>query len=535
MCTIAFCVFAFRWPLGLRKIRKEATTMSLLEITGLTHAYGDTMLYHNAQVSLNKGEHMGIVGQNGTGKSTLIQICTGQVIPDAGRIVWQPNCTVGYLDQYANLDPAATVRKVLQGAFASLYEMEDQMLDCYEKAANGATAALAQAAKLQDQLDRHDFYSIDTRIQQVALGLGLLALGLERPIGQMSGGQRAKVLLAKMLLAKPEVLLLDEPTNFLDKEHVNWLAQYLSGLENAYMVVSHDYEFLDKIANRICDIDNQTITKYFGPYSTFVEKKTALRTDYVRQYAAQQREIKKTEAFIRKNIAGRNAKMARGRQKQLDRLEKLDALDQKELTPTFAFSQLPLPDTDQLRVKALAVGYHYPILSHIDFHVKGGQKVVLTGFNGIGKSTLLKTLVGQIPALSGGHVFSPPVKLGYFAQDLLWPDPSRTPLQLLSDAYPHMTEKDRRKHLAQCVITSKHAMQPIATLSGGEQAKVKLCLLVLRPCNFLIMDEPTNHLDAGAKQALQVALQKFSGSVLLVSHEEGFYRDWAHRVLDITP
>lgn len=249
--------------------------MSLLEIEGLTHSFGENLLYKNAGLSLNKGEHVGVVGQNGTGKSTLIKICTKQIMPD--------------------------------------------------------------------------------------------------------------------------VLLLDEPTNFLDKEHIIWLSDYLSDLDNAFMVVSHDYDFLEKIANRICDIDNDSITKYYGTYSEFLRKKSLLRENYVRQYSAQQKEIKKTEEFIRKNIAGRKSKMARGRRKQLDRMEKMEVLDQKEIIPYFHFPEIPLTNTEHLLVKGLSVGYYYPVLSKVDFAIRGGQKVVITGFNGVGKSTLLKTLVGQFP------------------------------------------------------------------------------------------------------------------------------------------
>ena len=298
------------------------------------------------------------------------------------------------------------------------------------------------------------FYSIDTAIERVANGLGLLAIGLDRPIIEMSGGQRAKVILAKLLLEKPDVLLLDEPTNFLDKDHVAWLAEYLSSLENAFLVVSHDFDFLDKIANRICDIDNDTITKYYGTYSEFLRKKTLLREDYIRQYSAQQKEIKKTEEFIRKNIAGRKAKMARGRQKQLDRMDKMEALEQKEIIPHFHFPVLPLTNTEHLLVKHLAVGYHYPVLSDIDFSIKGGQKVVITGFNGIGKSTLLKTLIGQIPSMQGHFKFSDQVTLGYFEQDLIWDEPEQTPIQIVSNVHPDMVIKDVRKHLVRCGISS---------------------------------------------------------------------------------
>ena len=236
----------------------------------------------------------------------------------------------------------------------------------YEKAASGDTECLRHAAECQEQLEIHNFYSIDTQIEKVAEGLGLFSMGLDRSIGQISGGQRAKVILAKLLLEKPDILLLDEPTNFLDKEHIAWLSDYLSGLENAFMVVSHDYAFLENIANRICDIDNYTLTKYYGTYSEFLKKKTFLREDYVRQYSAQQREIKKTEEFIRKNIAGRKSKMAKGRRKQLERMDKMEALNQKEIIPRFRFPELPLTNTEHLLVKRLAVGYYYPVLSGAD-------------------------------------------------------------------------------------------------------------------------------------------------------------------------
>lgn len=507
--------------------------MSLLEIEGLSHSFGDHVLYKNAGFTLNKGEHVGIVGANGTGKSTFIKICTGQIIPDSGRLVWQPDVAIGYLDQYAEIRPDLTMKEFLQSAFSKLYEMEERIMQFYEKAAEGDVRSLEVAARYQEELEACDFYSIDTAIERVINGLGLSSIGLDRQIAEMSGGQRAKVILAKLLLEKPDVLLLDEPTNFLDKEHVEWLAEYLSALENDFLVVSHDYEFLAKFVNRICDIDNHTITKYYGTYSEFLRKKAFLREDYIRQYAAQQREIKKTEEFIRRNIAGRKSKMARGRQKQLDRMDKMEALEQKEIIPHFRFPGLPLTNTEHLLVKQLAVGYHYPVLSDIEFSVKGGQKVVIRGFNGIGKSTLLKTLIGQLSPMRGDFKFSDQVTFLYFEQDLTWKEPGWTPIQIVSDAYPHMIIKDIRKQLAQCGISSKHAMQPINTLSGGEQAKVKICLLTLSPCNFLILDEPTNHLDLHAKEALKAALFSFEGTVLLVSHEEAFYQDWAQRVINI--
>ena len=320
--------------------------MSLLTITGLSHSYGDHVLYRNAEFTLNKGEHIGIVGQNGTGKSTLIKICTEQVIPDQGRIVRQPGITVGYLDQYAELEEYLTVKEFLRSAFSHLYKTEEKMNRLYEGAAKGEDGMLVRAARYQEYLEQCDFYSVETRIRQVASGLGLTGMGLDRLVSHMSGGQRAKVILAKLILERPDVLLLDEPTNFLDQEQVTWLGEYLTGIENAFLLVSHDDRFLEVTSNRICDIDNDTITKYHGTYSEFVQKKTRLRDDYQRQYAAQQKETKKTEEFIRKNIAGRNARMARGRQKQLDRLERMDALENREIKPAFPFVCLPFTERE---------------------------------------------------------------------------------------------------------------------------------------------------------------------------------------------
>ena len=477
---------------------------------------------------------MGIVGPNGAGKSTLIRLCTQQVIPDEGRIVWQPGIRVGYLDQYAALDGTITMREFLKKAFEDLYQMEHNMILYYEEAANGDIKHLRLAAQYQEQLEYRGFYTIDSRLEQAASGLGLLELGLDCPVVQMSGGQRARVILARLLLEQPDVLLLDEPTNFLDSGHVDWLAGYLSSLEQAFMVVSHDRQFLDRVVNRIADIDNGGITKYHGTYSGYLEKKIKLREDYVRQYASQQKEIRRTEEFIRRNIAGRNSRMARGRQKQLNRLERMEAPESREMKPDFHFPEEPLTATEHLTVSRLSVGYDHPVLSDLSFSVTGGQKIVITGFNGIGKSTLLKTLVGQIPARSGQFVFSPQVTAGYFEQDLQWQDHKMTPIQIVSDACPQLVEKEVRRRLSRCGISSRHAMQSVSTLSGGEQAKVKLCLLALKSWNFLILDEPTNHLDRLAKEALKEALSEFSGTVILVSHEEAFYRDWVQKVIRIS-
>jgi ATPase subunit of ABC transporter with duplicated ATPase domains len=363
-------------------------------------------------------------------------------------------------------------------------------------------------------------------------GLGLTAFGSDTPLDRLSGGQRTKVMLGKLLLDRADVLLLDEPTNFLDAAHIDWFAAYLTAYPGAFMIVSHDVAFLERIAAGILDIEFGAIRKYSCGYKAFLRQKAHLREDYIRQYNAQRREIERTEAFIRKNIAGQNTRIAQGRRTRLERMERLEKSGYAQ-KPNFRFSCKDVPAGTMLKVRNLEIGYHYPLLPGFGFSVESGQKLVITGFNGIGKSTLLKTLTGVIPALSGAFILHPMAKTGYYEQDLLWPNPDAAPLDIIAAAFPMINRKEARKALAQCGVKDEHVRQPVGTLSGGEQSKVKLCGLVLKKSNFLILDEPTNHLDAETKDTLKQALTEFRGSVILVTHEEQFYRGWADKVLNI--
>ncbi|MBS4189497.1 ABC-F family ATP-binding cassette domain-containing protein [Bacillus sp. FJAT-49705] len=507
--------------------------MSLLKVENLSHSFIDKTLYENAFIDLHKGEHLGIVGQNGAGKSTLIKIFMGEIIPDEGKIKWQSNIQIGHLDQDAEIDGNNSIWEYLKTAFVDLFEIEKKMNKLYQDSfITGDTNQLLQAATYQEQLEANDFYSVDSNINKIAAGLGIDAIGIDRKIQELSGGQRAKVILAKLLLEKPNVLLLDEPTNFLDKEHVEWLANYLEAFDGAFIVVSHDFDFLEKVSSCICDIEFGTIKKYYGKYSDFLRQKEHLRQDYIRRYNAQQRKIEKTEEYIRKNIAGNNSKIAKGRRKQLERIERI-APPTFTHKPSIQFDEVPISSHTILTVKDLEVGYESALLPKLNFSVMGGQKLIITGFNGIGKSTLLKTLVGRISAISGYFRFSDQIKMRYYEQDLNWDNGAMTPLQIISEQFPKLNVKEIRQHLARCGVKDKNVSQEISTLSGGEQSKVKLCGLILSPCNFLILDEPTNHLDAEAKEALRNALIQFKGSVLLVSHEENFYRDWGDNIFNI--
>lgn len=507
--------------------------MSLLEIRNLSHAFGEQLLYDHVDLDLYAGEHLGLVGQNGAGKSTLIRTLAGELIPDSGTIRWNAKAALGHLDQYAQVDGGMTIFHYLQTAFQALYDVERRLNQLLETLDGDDEAALRRVAAYQERLEAAGFYTLDHRIAKVAAGLGLTALGLDRTLGTLSGGQRAKAILAKLLLQQPDVLLLDEPTNFLDQEHVAWLGKHLRAFPGAFIVVSHDFEFLNEITTCIADLEFHTLTKYTGNYEAFVKQKGHKRLEYQRQYDSQRRTIEHLEDYIRRNkVRAATAAIARGRQKRLDKIERL-APPSVAAKPVLRFPALPLPGGKVLQVQNLEVGYTAPLLPPLSFEVENGQRLAVTGFNGIGKSTLLKTLVGQLPALGGGFTLAERTVIGYAEQDLRWPDGNLTPLQQLSSEYPGLTPKELRRALSSCGVKAQHMQQPLQTLSGGEQSKVKLCRLHLTPCNLLVLDEPSNHLDAETKEALQQALQDFQGTVLLVSHEAGFYRAWADAILDI--
>lgn len=508
--------------------------MGILKVENLRHSFKDKILYQNAKFEIFKGEHVGIVGQNGTGKTTLLRLLVGEIVPDKGQIRWQKNIKIGYLDQYADVDQTLTIFEYLKTAFYDLYAVENELNKIYENMSENLDEKTSQlASDYQNFLLNRGFYEIESTILKVANGLGISAIGVESLLGNLSGGQRAKVILAKLLLENPDVLLLDEPTNFLDVEHVNWLTEYLKSFEGEFLVVSHDFDFLEKITNCILDIQFQKITKYNGNFSKFLEIKGLRRENYIRQFQAQQKEIKKHMDYIAKNrVRASTAKQAQSRMKAL---EKIDVLPppQTPPKPNFKLVSLPISAQKALKVHGLEIGYDKVLLPKISFEIRAGEKVVITGFNGIGKSTLLKTLIGQIPAIGGSFKFADSVKIGYFEQSLSWKDPNESAFEIISEKFPKQSQQEVRKNLAGCGVMAKNVFQKIGTLSGGEQSKVKLCILTNTKSNFLILDEPTNHLDADSKEILKQQLVKWEGNLILVSHETTFYKNWADKVINL--
>ena len=353
--------------------------MALLEVENLSHSFAEKLLYKDSYFELFKGEHMGIVGQNGAGKSTLIKLLLKEILPDKGVIKWQNGVTIGHLDQYAIVNETQSIFDYLKTAFLDLFEIEEKLNELYMKMAQNCTDDIMEkVSKYQELLEKEGFYGIESTIKKVSSGLGITAMGMDTILKNLSGGQRAKVILAKLLLQNPEVIVLDEPTNFLDKEHIEWLSEYLVTFEGAFIIVSHDHDFLEKVTTCICDIEFYNIKKYKGTYSSFLKQKEAKKEEYVREYEAQQKEIKKLEDYIAKNkVRASTAKMAKSREKKLDKIE---VIEKPKFTskPHFSFSSIETTANVILEVNNLEVGYYYSLLPKMKFEVRNQEKIVIT-------------------------------------------------------------------------------------------------------------------------------------------------------------
>lgn len=513
--------------------------MSILNVEHLSHSFGDRVIFDDVSFRLLKGEHIGLIGANGEGKSTFMKIVTGQLIPEEGKVEWAKHVITGYMDQTAILTKGSTIRMVLQTAFDELFEMESRMNQLYmDMADESITEAqmdemMSEAGSLLDVLNAHDFYMIDAKIDEVSRALGLYDLGLDRDVVDLSGGQRTKVLLAKLLLQKPDILLLDEPTNYLDVEHITWLQKYLQEYENAFILISHDIPFLNSVVNIIYHMDNSALTRYVGDYDKFMEVYEVRKAQKEAAYNRQQKEIAELKDFVARNkarVSTRN--MAMSRQKKLDKMEMIEKTIEKP-KPEFSFRTARTPGRVIFETKQLVIGYDTPLSKPLDFLVERKEKVILSGANGIGKTTLLKSLLGIIPPLSGEIEKDQYLEIGYFEQEVFGNN-DKTCLQEIWDTFPSWTQYECRAALAKCGLTTKHIESRIQVLSGGEQAKVRLCKLMNRDANILVLDEPTNHLDADAKDSLKQALLDYQGTVLMVCHEPDFYEGLATRVVDCT-
>ncbi len=511
--------------------------MSILNVEHLSHGFGDRAIFQDVSFRMLAGEHIGLIGANGEGKSTFMSIITGKLMPDEGKIEWAKNVRVGYLDQHTVLEKGMTVRQVLTSAFDFLFEMEEKMNhlcdNMGEMSQDEMDAAMEELGTIQDLLMMHDFYMIDSKVDEVARALGLTDIGLDRDVTDLSGGQRTKVLLAKLLLEKPDILLLDEPTNYLDVVHIEWLKRYLNDYENAFILISHDIPFLNSVINLIYHMENQRLDRYVGNYDQFQEVYAMKKAQLEAAYNKQQKEIAQLKDFVARNkarVATRN--MAMSRQKKLDKMDVIELASEKP-KPEFNFKLSRTPSRYIFQTKDLVIGYDEPLSTPLNLEMERGQKIVLTGANGIGKTTLLKSILGLIPSIRGSVEQGDYLNIGYFEQEMTG-DGAKTCIETLWDEFPSFSQYEVRSALAKCGLTTKHIESQVRVLSGGEQAKVRLCKLINRETNVLLLDEPTNHLDVDAKDELKRALLDYNGSILMVCHEPDFYDGLVTDVWDCT-
>ena len=511
--------------------------MSILNVEHLTHGFGDRAIFHDVSFRLLKGEHIGLIGANGEGKSTFMNIITGKLMPDEGKVEWAKNIRVGYLDQHTALEKGMTIKDVLSSAFNFLLEKENRMNVICEKMGDCSEeeleAYMEELGTIQDMLTMHDFYMIDSKVEEVGRALGLLDIGLDKDVSELSGGQRTKVLLGKLLLEKPDILLLDEPTNYLDVEHIEWLKRYLNDYENAFILISHDIPFLNSVINIIYHMDNQELNRYVGDYDKFEEVYAMKKSQLEAAFNKQQKEIADLKDFVARNkarVATRN--MAMSRQKKLDKMDVIELAAERP-KPEFFFKEARTPGRFLFITRDLTIGYDDPLSKPLNLTMERGKKIVITGANGIGKTTLLKSILGFIKPLSGDVELGDYLAIGYFEQEM--PKGIETTcIEEIWSEFPGLSQYEVRSALAKCGLTTKHIESKVKVLSGGEQAKVRLCKLMNRESNLLLLDEPTNHLDVDAKEELKRSLIAYGGSILMVCHEPEFYQGLADEIWDFS-
>lgn len=502
--------------------------MSILSVSNLSHGFGDRAIFNNVSFRLLKGEHIGLIGANGEGKSTFMNIITGKLEPDAGTVEWSKKVRVGYLDQHSVLEKGLTIRDILKSAYQYLFDLEAEMNQLYDKMGDATPEELEKMLEdvgmIQDIITNNDFYTIDAKVDEIARGLGLEDIGLGKDVVELSGGQRSKVLLAKLLLEKPDILLLDEPTNYLDEQHIEWLKRYLQNYENAFILISHDIPFLNSVINLIYHMENQELNRYVGDYNNFMQIYEAKKHQLEAAYKRQQQEIADLKDFVARNkarVSTRN--MAMSRQKKLDKMEIIELAKEKP-KPEFNFKEAKISGKLIFETHELIIGYDAPLSKPLNLRMERGQKIALVGANGIGKTTLLRSVLGLNRPISGTVQLGENQFIGYFEQEMKEVH-DKTCIEEVWDEFPGYTQYEVRAALAKCGLTTKHIESKLVVLSGGEKAKVRLCKLINKETNILVLDEPTNHLDVDAKEELKRALKAYRGSILLISHEPEFYQE----------
>lgn len=517
--------------------------MILLQINKLEKSYDGEVIFSDVDFEVKTGERIAIVGRNGAGKTTLMKIIAGVESYDEGNISKGKQVTMGYLTQQMTLDSNDTVMNEMKKPFKDVINIEDKMktltdwlsihADEYDQ--DIYKEKLSQYEALSNQYELMDGYNYESKIKTVLTGLDFKESDFDRQIQSFSGGQKTRLSMAQMLLSEPDLLLLDEPTNHLDMETTEWLENYLTHFKGAIVIISHDRYFLDKIVNQVYDVALGSVKKYVGNYSKFLKERDAHYEKVMAEYERQQSEIKKLETFVEKNITRASTSgMAKSRRKVLERMERIEKprLDAKSAQINFEITRAT--GEDVLKVQNSDIGYSKSITPTINLEVKRHDRIAIIGPNGIGKSTIIKTIAQKIPALGGNIVYGSNIQIGYYDQKQAEFTSNMTILDYVWNQYAHMPEKDIRTILGRFLFTQEEVKKVINDLSGGEKARLQLALLMLEKNNVLILDEPTNHLDIDSKEMLEQALQNFEGTLLFVSHDRYFINELANNIFHIT-
>lgn len=518
----------------------------LLNVEHLYKYFNGQALLKDINFTVEDREAVGLIGVNGCGKSTLLNIITGSEGYDKtpkglGSVNIAGKASIGFLRQNSGLNSELTIGEEMKNAFAPLLETLDKMKVLEKKMADGGDidSISHEYAELSSYFEARDGYRIDVKIKQVLNGMGFGSTPTDRVISTLSGGEKTRLALAKLLLEEPNLLILDEPTNHLDFETLMWLEDYLKGYKGAIIIVSHDRYFLNKVCTRICEIEQGRLTSYRGDYSSYLVQKKMNSERQLKEYEAQQKEIAKLEDYVAKNLVrASTSKMAKSRQHMLDRIERIDKPLMYTKPPKIKLEYDIEPTKDIVRVIdcPLVVGEgadKKELIKSLTMNVRRGEHVAIIGANGIGKTSILKLIQGIIPHEGGNISWGGNVKISYFEQEHAILDPRKTVLEEIMDRYPRLSEQQARSVLGAVLLTGENVFKPISVLSGGERAKLCFAIMALNRGNVLVLDEPTNHLDLSTKEVLEDALAEFGGTIILVSHDRYLLNKVASRIIEI--
>lgn len=511
----------------------------VLSTANISKSFAGETLIEDADILINEGEKVALVGINGSGKTTFLKIVAGEMSPDSGIVTFAKNTSFAYLKQINNIDTDLTIEEELTTVIKPILDMEERFLKLQEEISKAnekeLDALYAEYDRLQHALELNDAYMAKSKLTGILKGLGFIEEEFSRKVSTLSGGQKTRVYLAKILLTEPDIILLDEPTNHLDLSSIEWLESYLNNYKKAVLIVSHDRYFLDKIVTKVIDIDNKKVETYNGNYTEFIKKKKELKESAMRAYLNREAQIKRQEEVIEKLKSfnrEKSVKRAESRQKALDRIERIDKPTEERSDMDLFFSQSIESGKDVLHIEGLSKSFdHRKLFENVNIDVKRGEHIAILGDNGTGKTTLLKILNNLTEPDSGYIRFGTNVSIAYYDQEHQVLDRNKTIFDEIHDEHPDMNNTEVRNVLASFLFTGDEVFKPISSLSGGERGRVSLAKIMLSTANLIILDEPTNHLDITSKEILENAIREFEGTVIYVSHDRYFINQTATRIL----